>query len=113
MPAAFMPSAVDLTGALNKFGANAAALNTGYNLQLAMMMGSTSLQNAFNPMLANNNAATFGTNFPTGQVPNMNQLNPQQPPFYPPQQPLYVNNNGQPVYYRPGMVHYLVLNSPL
>lgn len=89
----FIPSpAVDLTGALNKF-------NTYNSLQLAMMSG---LQNAF---VANTNAAAaFGNGFPAGQVAsNMNQLNPQQPPFYPPQQPLYVNNNGQPVYYRPGM----------
>lgn len=101
VPAAYLPAAVDLTGALGKFGGNPAAMNSfNPNMQLAMMMGSNPLQSPFNPMMANNTAAAFGTNFPSGQVPAMTQLNPQQAPYYP-QQPLYVNNNGQPVFYRP------------
>lgn len=93
----FMPGAgADLSN-LNKFGGNPAMSTYNPNM-MAMMMNSNQMQPAFNPMMGN---AAFGNAFPGGQV-NMNQLTAQPAAYYPPQQPLYVGNNGQPVYYRPG-----------
>jgi hypothetical protein len=92
MPAFVPASAVDLTGALGKFGSP--NMNNYNPNMLAMMMGTSSLQNSFTPLMSQ-------TSYNMSQVPAMTQLNPQQPPYYP-QQTVYMNNNGQAVYYRPG-----------